>query len=76
MTQAHLLKQPLIPFRIWTCSFYPAALQSPLFSIMSIKIVHKTQGITDAGKDMGYQGIMCTSMLNFNPDQSGDDAAA
>ena len=50
--------------------------QSSLFGIMSIKIVHKTQGITDAGKDMGYQGIMCTSMLNFHPDQSGDDAAA
>ena len=76
VTQSHLLTQPLLLFRIWTCSFYPAALRSLLYLVMSIKIVHKTQRITDAGKDMGYQGIMCTSMLNFHPDQSGDDAAA
>lgn len=69
----HLLilpeEYPLL-FTIWTCSFYPAALLSRLYLVMSIKIVHKTQGTTDAGKDTwGYHVYLNAQFLSR--DQSG-----
>ena len=43
-------------------------LCSRLYLVMSIKIVHNTR---DHRCRQGHMGIMCTSMLNFYPDQSG-----